>query len=770
MSKIDRVNGNYKAFASEQLTNERTTFGTEVVSNDLTAQQTPEYLRGMGTIGPTQYPTLQDFNAVHYSSTQSIAYLHQMGVPEWSEDQEYPTDGATCIYNGVQWFRKSTWTLGDKPGVSSSWTPAPATLQSVFDPEFANLVEGQAVELIGYHPDTTVGGSSGVVKLARHNGGTAISLSRARPTDWNDQAQLTAWFADSAQNELCFVRLYDGDINSEWFGAFGDIATNDTSAFNAIEANFVGSTVSLNNLSFTVDSVPSNNTYINGNFIVDSKLRKTGFIQDDAAARGAVAGLVQKYEDERYPPPEGLNGINIIGDSISHGAYAGDLYRNNWPDVLKRMFSAEFGEVGYGFSPFHGLGSGSELSLPVHDITWSGSWSSIYWINGGEDVIQGLSFVSSTVGDSIEIVCPTFQKQVKVWYIADTDGGEFGVSSNGGAVYTVSTSAASRQNYKSVNSAMNDDGTGKFTLKIENISGKITICGVSYSDDDSKLVVQNFSASGRKLEPLTESAIDVLCKGKMLIMALGHNDAADSESTPEYAASFSQKIDWIIRSCLTYNTSVVVPDFCWFSEETTHVRKELKRLAQETRGIYIPFPEYLNRDGLIKGEFSSSYYLVDTLNMWQDASHPNPTGHKWIAETVAKSLGLSCTSKKDALEYHDYFYPIQIEDSSSFRNMSGQYPYLSMSKQVGNTLLINLRIKSSSVVSAGSLEELTKGRSQDRRFTQYPYTDCNTPLDVSDTTGAATIIAKEAINGTISLKFVADATVIKTSFNSTIIT
>lgn len=80
------------------------------------------------------------------------------------------------------------------------------SLKSVFDPEFANLVEGQAVELVGYHPDTTVGGGSGVVKSARHNGGTAISKTRARPTDWTDQAQLTAWFADSGSDDLCFVR------------------------------------------------------------------------------------------------------------------------------------------------------------------------------------------------------------------------------------------------------------------------------------------------------------------------------------------------------------------------------------------------------------------------------------------------------------------------------------------------------------------------------------------------------------------------------------
>lgn len=102
-------------------------------------------------------------------------------------------------------------------------------ITSVFDPEFAKLVEGQAVELIGYHPDTTVGGSSGVVKLARHNGGTAISLTRARPTDWTDQAQLTSWFADSTVDELCFVRNESGLTNVLNFGV--KVGVDSTQAF-----------------------------------------------------------------------------------------------------------------------------------------------------------------------------------------------------------------------------------------------------------------------------------------------------------------------------------------------------------------------------------------------------------------------------------------------------------------------------------------------------------------------------------------------------------
>lgn len=119
MSKINRFDGNYKAFASEQLTNERTTFGTEVISDDLTAQQTPEYLRGMGIVGPSQFPTLQDFNAVNYTATQSIAYLHQMGVPEWNGEQEYQIGSATNR-NGALYFCKTEDHVSETPPESDA--------------------------------------------------------------------------------------------------------------------------------------------------------------------------------------------------------------------------------------------------------------------------------------------------------------------------------------------------------------------------------------------------------------------------------------------------------------------------------------------------------------------------------------------------------------------------------------------------------------------------------------------------------------------------
>ena len=101
MAKIDRVK-NLAAFAGAAQANERTRFGMESQSDDLDSQITPEWLRGWGIVGVNDAPTMQDFNALGYTLSQLLAYLHQMGVAEWDDGQEYYT-GAVCVHAGKAW-------------------------------------------------------------------------------------------------------------------------------------------------------------------------------------------------------------------------------------------------------------------------------------------------------------------------------------------------------------------------------------------------------------------------------------------------------------------------------------------------------------------------------------------------------------------------------------------------------------------------------------------------------------------------------------------
>jgi len=82
MAKILRYTGDLKAFGSAAQTNERTVFGGITQNDTLDANIGASFLRGWGIVSVNGNPTKQDFNAVAYTATQLIAYIHQMGVPE----------------------------------------------------------------------------------------------------------------------------------------------------------------------------------------------------------------------------------------------------------------------------------------------------------------------------------------------------------------------------------------------------------------------------------------------------------------------------------------------------------------------------------------------------------------------------------------------------------------------------------------------------------------------------------------------------------------
>ena len=100
MSKIQRYQGDVRAFASAQQSGERYIFGdTTTESDSLSDQLTPDYLRGWAVISASDEPPLEWFNAVAFTATQFISYLHQSGIPEWDGEQEYH-DGSQANFNG----------------------------------------------------------------------------------------------------------------------------------------------------------------------------------------------------------------------------------------------------------------------------------------------------------------------------------------------------------------------------------------------------------------------------------------------------------------------------------------------------------------------------------------------------------------------------------------------------------------------------------------------------------------------------------------------
>ena len=117
MTKIARYNGNLQAFASAAPGTERTIFGSISQANDLTSQINASFLRGWGIVGPSDQPALEDFNAAMYTSSQLLAYLHQMGVAEYNASQEYHL-GSITTYLGLPYLSLINSNTGNTPSSS----------------------------------------------------------------------------------------------------------------------------------------------------------------------------------------------------------------------------------------------------------------------------------------------------------------------------------------------------------------------------------------------------------------------------------------------------------------------------------------------------------------------------------------------------------------------------------------------------------------------------------------------------------------------------
>lgn len=149
MAKIDRYNGNLEAPASAALGTERTIFGTSSQSDDLTDQFNAFLLRGWGIVGPSDQPTLQDFNAMGFTLGQIHAYLHQMGVAEYNATQEYHT-GSIANVAGVLYVSLVDDNVGNAPASSpSQWRDA-----NMLDSTRIDVASATTVDLTTAAPNT----------------------------------------------------------------------------------------------------------------------------------------------------------------------------------------------------------------------------------------------------------------------------------------------------------------------------------------------------------------------------------------------------------------------------------------------------------------------------------------------------------------------------------------------------------------------------------------------------------------------------------------
>ncbi|WP_442108163.1 hypothetical protein [Pseudomonas sp. NUPR-001] len=384
--------------------------------------------------------------------------------------------------------------------------------------------------------------------------------------------------------------------------------------------------------------------------------------------------------------------VTVAGDSISHGAFALNIFMHAWVRVFHRMVNADLLASNYGFANWATLGSpGPTTSTEIHNVSFSGSW-------GGIDVTTveasyspiGSALRSPGVGGTMTFGVPFFQNLGEIHYLQQPGGGTFTITVNGVLVATVNANGSLAHAVSTFNLA--DAGYGSVTIVVEQtVAGIVDIIGPAYNSPGGAPVFNNYSQSGRRARYMSEYIIGkLMAESSTYVFALGHNDQGSADSDNTYFAAFVQVINWHIQYAKQYNVKVVVPDFCWTAPENSRARAELQRLAKETGGIYINLPKMI-----FSGDVPiSTTYLIDVLKMWTDGSHPNKDGHKWIAETIARAMGLSCTSKRDAMRLHDFWMPLPLLGATGVENGNLVSASLSSAyKRNGNEVSVKLFVE-----------------------------------------------------------------------------
>lgn len=384
-------------------------------------------------------------------------------------------------------------------------------------------------------------------------------------------------------------------------------------------------------------------------------------------------------------------GVVILGDSISAGAYFGNAYTQGWPYLLAKSINHHFGAMNLGAIPTDSLYNVAAIynTNQIHAVTWVGDWGgrasypTPYDVPLGNvglaagDAVNGKTVVSTSSGAYVEIVVPSINGIASVFYVGRPDGGKIEVSVNGLVQAELDTFLATKAYNKTRAIALADNGQGEVTIRLTKKDGSPTEIQslIKYQkaagdpfDHFSVMNVCNHSISGRQLAAMSEAGIIAATNCACLIVALGYNDRF-AETDEVYYGNYLQRVEWVIRYANINKCLVVVNDFAWYWPKTSRVRTQLRRIAKETSGIYIPFPDKFYPDGTIPvNSTPASSELVNELRLFADNAHPSFKGNELIFAEVAKALGLHVRTKRDAL-LNDMPYPLKLQ--GTLKNKAG---------------------------------------------------------------------------------------------------
>ncbi len=354
----------------------------------------------------------------------------------------------------------------------------------------------------------------------------------------------------------------------------------------------------------------------------------------------------------------GERSIAILGDSISHGASAGNIPQNSYVGLIKQAVNAHTGDNNYGFTSVEGTLWGAVQCEELHSFPTSScgfrdrNASGDGWAEYRTAELLGTKGLGHTKdGVWLEFSPKKAYAYFCVYYQAGPSNGSFTVSTNGGSKVladangktTVDCYAAQEGGTRTAFYDMSELVNNKIRITVSGSGKEVIITGIGYYDTPSGVVVTNYSngglqfagtgvASNGDVTGLDKKYIALAATSETLIFSLGYNDAHFSNSRE----LFAEKMDYLISECQKNNTNVVVNDMCWYIPSCTSIsmdydtiqwyKSQLKRLADETNGIYLD-QQAINGNA-----------IIDTIS---DGAHPKAAGHKVIADTILAAMGIA---------------------------------------------------------------------------------------------------------------------------------
>lgn len=350
----------------------------------------------------------------------------------------------------------------------------------------------------------------------------------------------------------------------------------------------------------------------------------------------------------------GERSFAVLGDSISFGAGCTDpLAEHSYVGIVKQAVKPQ----NYGFTSAYPTSWRMKDGDHAHEVhLWpyrSQTDGEFDWICDNNDVPDRLISVGQTARKAGATLCFSLRETVSfdyfcVYYHAEPGGGAFSVcnGTDGTAVCAAMddtavyvTDSAVRQPKRTAFYRMADVPNGLGIVVASDTDGPVTITGIGYYNDlsDGALTFNNYSRGGIKLSDLSDTVLSIAASSETLLVGLGYNDAYYGEVCGFTLDMFTDRVDYLIREVNKNGTKLIVNNYAWDDPQAVltedqkrrfaHCRRELRRLADETDGVYLD-QTAIHGEAILKEVHSG------------DGVHPTDAGHALIAKAVLQALGL----------------------------------------------------------------------------------------------------------------------------------